>query len=174
VEGPRIVLRDLGSTNGTFVDAVRVRDADIPAGTVVRVGDSTFRVEAKGTQGILALSEKTELGELVGASVAMRAVYAVLERAARTDTTVLVVGETGTGKDVAARSLHALSPRAKGPLRARSTAARSRRTSSRASSSATRVAPSPVRTRTVRGASPRQRAARCFSMKSASCRCRSR
>jgi transcriptional regulator with PAS, ATPase and Fis domain len=116
VEGPRIVLRDLGSTNGTFVDAVRVRDADIPAGTVVRVGDSTFRVEAKGTQGILALSEKTELGELVGASVAMRAVYAVLERAARTDTTVLVVGETGTGKDVAARSLHALSPRAKGPF----------------------------------------------------------
>jgi len=111
-----VTIRDLESTNGTFVEGVRVRDADVAPGTIVRVGDSAFRIEPRERGQLVALSERTELGELVGASVEMRAVYAVLERAARSDATVLVLGETGTGKDVAARSLHAISPRAKGPF----------------------------------------------------------
>jgi transcriptional regulator with PAS, ATPase and Fis domain len=115
--GPRAVtVRDLESTNGTFVEGIRVRDVDVPPGTIVRVGDSAFRIEARERTQLVALSEHIELGELVGASVEMRVVYAVLERAARSDATVLVLGETGTGKDVAARSLHAISPRAKGPF----------------------------------------------------------
>ncbi len=111
-----IAIRDLGSTNGTFVDGVRVRDADLVAGSIVRAGDSALRVDVDEAPAQLVISPRTSFGELVGGSIEMRLVYAVLERAAATDATVLLFGETGTGKDVAARSLHAESPRRENPF----------------------------------------------------------
>jgi transcriptional regulator with PAS, ATPase and Fis domain len=111
-----ITLRDLGSTNGTFVEGVRVRDAEVPPGAVVRVGASAFRVDVGQEPAFVELSARDSFGELVGSSLEMRRLYAALERLAPTDTTLLVEGETGTGKDVLARSLHAASPRAAGPF----------------------------------------------------------
>ncbi|HTQ45995.1 MAG TPA: sigma 54-interacting transcriptional regulator [Polyangiaceae bacterium] len=109
-----ITLRDLGSTNGTFVEGVRVRDAEVPPGAVVRVGASAFRVDVGQEPAFVELSARDSFGELVGSSLEMRRLYAALERLAPTDTTLLVEGETGTGKDVLARSLHAASTRAAG------------------------------------------------------------
>ena len=53
---------------------------------------------------------------LVGENASLRKVYASLQRAATTDTTVLIEGESGTGKELFARSLHALSARADAPF----------------------------------------------------------
>jgi len=111
-----ITLRDLGSTNGTFVEGVRLRDGDVPPGALVRAGASTFRVEVGQEPAFVEVSDRTSYGELVGTSLEMRRVYAVLERVAQTDATLLVQGETGTGKDVLARSIHAASRRAAGPM----------------------------------------------------------
>jgi DNA-binding NtrC family response regulator len=111
-----VTLRDRGSTNGTFVDGVRVRDADLPAGALVHVGASAFRVEVHDEPAFVDISDRTELGELVGGSVEMRRVYAAIERVAPGDTTVLLQGETGTGKEVVARTVHALSKRSAGPF----------------------------------------------------------
>jgi len=111
-----ITLRDRGSTNGTFVDGVRVRDVDVPAGALVRVGTSAFRVEVHDEPAFVPLSDRTSLGDLVGGSFEMRRVYAVLERIAPTDSTVLLQGETGTGKEVVARTIHALSRRSARPF----------------------------------------------------------
>ncbi|MBX3263582.1 MAG: sigma 54-interacting transcriptional regulator [Labilithrix sp.] len=116
VKAGAVTVRDLGSTNGTFVGDVRVRDADVGPGAVIRCGSSAFRVESADEPAFVAISERTRFGDLVGASLEMRQVYAVLERVAPSDTTLLVQGETGTGKDVVARSVHAASPRAKGPF----------------------------------------------------------
>jgi DNA-binding NtrC family response regulator len=58
------------------------------------------------------LSEHDRFGELVGRSPAMRALFARLERLAASDTTVLVTGPTGVGKELVALSLHEQSPRA--------------------------------------------------------------
>jgi transcriptional regulator with PAS, ATPase and Fis domain len=116
VRADSVLLKDLGSTNGTFIGDVRVRDVDVPAGTLVRVGGTSFRIEASDAPAFVALSALSEFGELAGDSIEMRAVYAVLERAAPTDTTLLIQGETGTGKDVAARSVHITSKRAQGPF----------------------------------------------------------
>jgi transcriptional regulator with GAF, ATPase, and Fis domain len=110
-----ITLRDQGSTNGTWVNGVRLRDADVPAGTLVRVGSSVLRIEVGDLPAFVELSPRSGFGELVGSSVEMRRLYAVLERVASTDATLLVQGETGTGKDVVARSLHAASRRGEGP-----------------------------------------------------------
>ena len=116
VRGNTIILRDCGSTNGTLIDGVRVREAEIPPGTLVRIGGSAFRVDLGEEPAFVEVSGRTSFGELVGASVEMRRIYAILERLAQTDATVLVQGETGTGKDVLARSLHAASPRADKPF----------------------------------------------------------
>jgi transcriptional regulator with GAF, ATPase, and Fis domain len=116
VRGNTIVIRDCGSTNGTLIDGVRIREAEIPPGTLVRIGGSALRVELGEEPAFVEVSGRSAFGELVGSSVEMRRVYAILERLALTDATVLVQGETGTGKDVLARSLHAASRRADRPF----------------------------------------------------------
>jgi transcriptional regulator with PAS, ATPase and Fis domain len=114
--GDTLVLRDLGSTNGTWVEGVRLRDGDVPPGAIVRVGSSAFRIDVGEDPAFVELGTGSSFGELVGASLEMRRLYAIVERVAATDATVLVEGETGTGKDVLARSLHAASSRAAGPF----------------------------------------------------------
>jgi len=60
--------------------------------------------------------ESRRYGELVGAGASMREVYRRIEKVAGTDVTVLLEGETGTGKELVAREIHRRSPRAKGPF----------------------------------------------------------
>ena len=62
------------------------------------------------------LRELGRFGELVGGSEAMQKVYGLIEQVAATDSTVLVLGETGTGKEVVAETIHRLSPRARRPF----------------------------------------------------------
>jgi DNA-binding NtrC family response regulator len=107
---------DSGSTNGTFLDGVQVRDADIALGTTMKLGATSIRVELGVGDVHLPLSTLDRFGGILGSSVEMRRVYSVLERVAPTDATVLVQGETGTGKELAARALHDASRRADGPF----------------------------------------------------------
>ncbi len=111
-----VQITDADSTNGTFVEGVRIADAELTAGAVIRVGSTSIRVEAANAPVRIALSQQNSFGELLGGSVAMRRVYAVLERLAATDTTALIQGETGTGKELAARGVHAASRRSRGPF----------------------------------------------------------
>jgi two-component system, NtrC family, response regulator HupR/HoxA len=67
--------------------------------------------------------EPERLQGLVGQSASMRQVFSLIERVAPTPTTVLILGETGTGKDLVAQAIHALSPRRERPLLAQNCAA---------------------------------------------------
>jgi two-component system response regulator GlrR len=109
-------IRDLGSKNGTIVDGVRVVDGFLRAGSLVRVGNITLRFELLESVSRLPLSENTEFHGIVATSVAMRSALAFIERAAATDTTVLLEGETGTGKGKAAEAIHRGSARAQKPF----------------------------------------------------------
>ncbi|MBP6630643.1 MAG: sigma 54-dependent Fis family transcriptional regulator [Kofleriaceae bacterium] len=116
VDGARFAVRDLGSTNGTWFEGSRVSELVVPAGTTLRVGRSALRIELEAQALDVAPSQARRFGELVAESLAMREVFAVLERVAATDATVLVEGETGTGKEVVARAVHDASARRRGPF----------------------------------------------------------
>jgi transcriptional regulator of acetoin/glycerol metabolism len=103
----QIRVRDLSSRNGTFVGAIRVHDATVPPGTRLQLGHSVVEV-AEGAL-VRPESEPPPVDGLVGASEAMREVRRLVQRATPVDATVLVEGETGTGKEVVARAIHAVS-----------------------------------------------------------------
>ncbi|UJR85619.1 sigma 54-interacting transcriptional regulator [Sandaracinus amylolyticus] len=107
---------DLGSTNGTFVQGVRVLSAILAPGSLVQVGNTAIRAIPIEQPVHIALSEKTRFGALLGTSVEMRRVFALLERVSPSDATVLIQGETGTGKELVAEAIHAASPRADQPF----------------------------------------------------------
>jgi two-component system, NtrC family, response regulator GlrR len=109
-------ITDLDSTNGTLIEGRRVVSAYLAAGERLEAGHSELRLEALGKRVDLAMSLADAFGGLAGRSLVMKRVFALLEAVAKTDTTVLIGGETGTGKDVAAESLHELGPRAQGPF----------------------------------------------------------
>jgi transcriptional regulator with GAF, ATPase, and Fis domain len=105
------LVRDLKSTNGTFLDGAEVKEAYLRAGSVIRIGSSELKFTPFEERIEILPSEKEVLGEMVGKSPAMREIFGLIERIAPTDATVLIEGETGTGKDMIARTLHQLSPR---------------------------------------------------------------
>lgn len=105
------VLTDLGSTNGTFLAGTRVREASIEAGAVLRAGQVEIAfVPVRHDIEVEPWPDEAFEG-LLGRSIAMRRLFALLARVAETDATVLVQGETGTGKGAFARALHRASRR---------------------------------------------------------------
>ena len=110
------LVRDHNSTNGTFLDSAEVKEAYLRAGSVIKAGEVELKFTPFEERIEILPSEKEVLGEMVGKSPAMREIFGLVERIAPTDATVLIEGETGTGKDMIARTLHLLSPRADKPF----------------------------------------------------------
>jgi two-component system, NtrC family, response regulator HydG len=115
-EGEGFRVRDLGSTNGTFLDGARIDDARVPPGTILRVGKSALRLLGGERYMVVSASKRTAFGALLGRCLPMREVFGVLEQVVDSEASVLVEGETGTGKDVVARALHTEGRRASGPF----------------------------------------------------------
>jgi transcriptional regulator with GAF, ATPase, and Fis domain len=111
----RAVLRDLGSRNGTSVAGTKVKEAELAIGSVVTLGQSALVVQPRWYVREVPPSQRGRFGEVLGESLAMREIFAVLERVAPTEATVLVEGESGCGKELVARSIHAASARVRGP-----------------------------------------------------------
>ena len=114
-EGEYVIV-DNGSTNGTFVGSLRVKEAVIRRRGEIHIGDSSLLFEPMETELVVEPSVAERCEDLVGRSVPMREIYTVVERVASTDLTILVTGETGTGKELVARALHAKSRRSGGPF----------------------------------------------------------
>ena len=109
-------LRDLGSSNGTSVGAVRIQSGYLDGEVRVRVGRTTLRIDVSDDDICEALSPEDRFGTLIGSSSAMRKIFAALPRLAQSDSTVLLEGETGTGKGVLAAAVHEASARAAKPF----------------------------------------------------------
>jgi hypothetical protein len=110
------LLRDLGSTNGTFVGDLRIQEVWVKPGTVVKLGTSQLRFEPVSGSVDIEISKSERFFEIVGRSVRMREIFATLEKVAPTELTVLIRGETGTGKELVARAIHRASRRKEAPM----------------------------------------------------------
>ena len=116
VVGDALRLVDLGSTNGTFVNGLRIVEVHAQGqGDLVRLGDSVLRV-TRSAPTVVAMPASDSFGRVVGASPEMRRLYPLCERLAAADVPLVIEGETGTGKELLAESLHEKSARANGPF----------------------------------------------------------
>jgi two-component system, NtrC family, response regulator HydG len=111
-----LLLRDLGSTNGTRVNRVRVLEALLGDGDEVEIGRTVLSIAAERSVPVVELPIETQFGRLLGQSTRMRQLYPILERLAKSSIPVVLEGETGTGKEAVAEALHAVGPRASGPF----------------------------------------------------------
>lgn len=109
-------VRDLESRNGTWVGEVLVNEARLADGSGFRVGSTSFWVTYEGNEDAPELWPDERFGPLMGRSTVMRELFRRLAQVAPTRSTVLVQGETGTGKELVAQAIHEASPRADGPF----------------------------------------------------------
>ncbi|MBI4373597.1 MAG: sigma 54-interacting transcriptional regulator, partial [Deltaproteobacteria bacterium] len=107
----RYLLRDMESTNGTYINDIRVKEAYLSPGDIIRLGKTRIEFTAFDEKIQIEPSQKEEFGPLRGRSRKMRQIIGILERISPTNATVIIEGETGTGKDVVARAIHENSPR---------------------------------------------------------------
>jgi two-component system, NtrC family, response regulator HupR/HoxA len=127
-ESGTYLISDLGSSNGTYLNARRVllperlrhRDViKIGAVTLTFVHAASERPQAQSAGG----DDYTMTGEepsheltVVGTGPSMEAVFRLMTKAAGSTIAVLIQGETGTGKELVARAIHAVSARGRGPF----------------------------------------------------------
>ncbi len=110
------LLRDLGSTNGTNLNGSRVKEAYLVPGDRIKVGNTTLEFVAFEEKVKIEPSDKAEFGLMVGSSLKMRQIFGILEKISPTFATVIIEGETGTGKELVARAVHENSPRKNKPF----------------------------------------------------------
>jgi transcriptional regulator with GAF, ATPase, and Fis domain len=105
------ILTDEGSTNGTFIGDLSIRSVSIADEVMLRLGKSTLTLTPLAETVEQEISPRARFGRMIGSSAAMRETFATLEKVAPSDLTVLIEGETGTGKELAAEGLHEASQR---------------------------------------------------------------
>ena len=111
-----VLVRDLGSTNGTLIGSLRIREGVVTQKAEILVGQTRISIEPSGAKQKVDVGYSDRFGDLVGSSPKMRRVFGVLEKVANTALSILILGETGTGKEVVAKSVHNASERKNGPF----------------------------------------------------------
>ncbi len=101
------MLKDLGSTNGTFINGnLRVKEVYLSPGDVISLGNTQIEFIAYDEKVQIEPSTKTAFGEMVGKSRKMRQIFGICEKIAPSLATVIIEGETGTGKELVAKAIH--------------------------------------------------------------------
>ena len=114
--GEGYVLRDLGSTNGTYLSGILIKEAHLEYGSIIALGNTRLQFVPLEERVEILPSEEHYFGDVFGGSLEMRRIFSMLKKISPSDITVTIEGETGTGKELVARAIHSHSQRAKGPF----------------------------------------------------------
>jgi DNA-binding NtrC family response regulator len=112
----RYLLKDLGSTNGTKVNDISIINAYLSPGAYIQIGETSILFRPKKRWVKITPERKPYFGELIGESIQMREIFGLLAKVAPTDLSVVLCGETGTGKELAAQAIHQHSKRKANPF----------------------------------------------------------
>jgi transcriptional regulator with PAS, ATPase and Fis domain len=115
-EDNQYILRDLNSTNGTLINGMKVKEAFLSQGDLIQIGETSIEFQTYDEKVQIEPSDKNFFGNLVGRSRKMRQIFGVLERVSPSQATVIIEGETGTGKELVAQAIHANSLRKDKPF----------------------------------------------------------
>lgn len=115
-ESDAFLLRDCESTNGTFLNGSKVKEAYLSPADVIKLGNTQMEFVVFDEKVSIEPSEKEAFGAMVGKSRKMRQIFAILEKISKTHASVIIEGETGTGKDLVAKAIHEHSPRRSHPF----------------------------------------------------------
>src|SRR5512147_2234688 len=116
LEGNEVLVRDLGSTNGSFIQGSRFKEITVGFGAEIKLGRTVIKFLPEEEIVEPVETEADSFGQLIGRDVKMRRMFALLQDISPNDATVLIEGETGTGKELIAEEIHNHSPRKDGPL----------------------------------------------------------
>jgi DNA-binding NtrC family response regulator len=116
LDGEEVLVRDLGSTNGSFIQGSRFKEITVGFGAEIKLGRTVIKFLPNEETVTPAESEADSFGQLVGRDVKMRRMFGLLADIAPNDATVLIEGESGTGKELIAEEIHNHSTRARGPF----------------------------------------------------------
>ena len=111
-----IRVRDDGSTNRVLVGAALVVDATFTGPFQIELGNTVITITPLTETVYREQLDTDRFGDLLGKAPPMQELFADLERIAPTELGLLIEGETGTGKELVAESVHRASPRADGPF----------------------------------------------------------
>ncbi len=114
LENGGVLVKDSKSKNGVWLAGNRLLEAELAPDTVLQIGSTLLKADHGGSD--TELSTNTRFGGLVGQSLVMRELFAMLEKVATRNLAVLIEGETGTGKEEVARAIHAHSSRKDKPF----------------------------------------------------------
>lgn len=108
------LVQDLDSTNGTWVSGAKIKEMYLKDGEKIKIGKTQILVSLKQDQKeeLVPFSEDHFCG-MVGKTQNMKYLFSKIQKVAATDMTTLILGETGTGKEMIARAIHDLSERRK-------------------------------------------------------------
>jgi DNA-binding NtrC family response regulator len=115
-DGNGLKLIDLASTNGTFFGGTKIEQMRIPKQGSFQIGQTSISYRVERTMERIGVSKESSIGNMIGPSREMREVFALMNKVGASNATICITGESGTGKEVAARALHEISPRNKGPF----------------------------------------------------------
>jgi DNA-binding NtrC family response regulator len=110
-----LLVTDLGSTNGTYINEARVMAGYVGERDRLRLGSTVLQANARTGEAEPARGMRS-FGRLASTSPRMVGVFALCERLAGTDVSIVLEGETGTGKERLAECIHEASPRAARPF----------------------------------------------------------
>jgi DNA-binding NtrC family response regulator len=108
-------VRDLGSRNGTWASDIALVESYFSKSAKLSFGGIEAKLEILGPEKVV-LGATERIGGLFGENPAMRRLFTQIDKVAKTDLTVLIQGETGTGKELVAHAIHTESDRRSKPF----------------------------------------------------------
>ncbi len=115
-DGHTFSIEDTNSTNGSFLCGLRIMHAYLTPGSELRLGNTRLLFSPSLEFTDIPLSQNNHFGDAIGASDAMRRIFYLAESYSPTDATIMLTGETGTGKEILAEEIHKHSKRANKPF----------------------------------------------------------